>query len=126
MAPIRWGMLSSGSRCVPIPTCGGERRIRGARGTVLGGTVDERSRVLLSACLGAVVGGLGGYLYLTEDGRRVRDQIETGMDDLLREMRHLRSAVEKARLAAQEGWTTIEELRRSTPTRATVRPPTPY
>ena len=88
--------------------------------------MDERSRVLLSACLGAVVGGLGGYLYLTEDGRRVRDQIETGMDDLLREMRHLRSAVEKARLAAQEGWTTIEELRRSTPTRATVRPPTPY
>lgn len=88
--------------------------------------MDDRSRILLSACLGAIVGGLGGYLFLTEDGRRVRDRLEPGMDDLLCEMRHLKSAVEKARLAAQEGWTTIEELRRSTPTRTVVRPPTPY
>jgi hypothetical protein len=48
------------------------------------------------------------------------------MDDVLREMRHLKSAVEKARLAAQEGWTTIEELRGSAPARNAVRPPTPY
>lgn len=88
--------------------------------------MNERSRVLLSACLGAIVGGLGGYLFLTEDGRRVRERIEPGMDDLLREVRHLRSAVEKARLAAQEGWTAIDELRRSAPSRTTVRPPAPY
>jgi hypothetical protein len=69
---------------------------------------------------------LGGYLFLTEDGRRVRDRLEPGMDDLLREMRHLRSAVEKARMAAQEGWSAIEEIRASTPTRSVVRPPTPY
>lgn len=88
--------------------------------------MNERSRVLMSACLGAIVGGLGGYLFLTEDGRRVRERLEPGMDDLLREMRHLRSAVEKARLAALEGWTTIGELRRSAPPQTTVRPPTPY
>jgi len=88
--------------------------------------VDDRSRVLMSACLGAIIGGVGGYLFLTEDGRRVRERLEPGMDDLLREMRHLKSAVEKARLAAQEGWTAIEELRQSTPVRTVVRPPTPY
>jgi hypothetical protein len=88
--------------------------------------VDDRSRVLVSVCLGAIVGGLGGYLFLTEDGRRVRERLEPGMDDLLREMRHLKSAVEKARLAAQEGWAAIEDLRLSTPAKTVVRPPTPY
>ena len=89
--------------------------------------MNDGSRVLLSTCLGALVGGLGGYLFLTEDGRRVRERIEPGMDDLLREMRHLRSAVEKARLAAEEGWTTIEDLRRpAASARSGIRPPTPY
>jgi gas vesicle protein len=88
--------------------------------------VDDRSRILMSACLGAIIGGLGGYLFLTEDGRRVRERLEPGMDDVLREMRHLKSAVEKARLAAQEGWTTIEELRQPLPARTAVRPPTRY
>jgi gas vesicle protein len=72
----------------------------------------------MSACLGALVGGVAGYLFLTEDGRRLRERLEPGMDDLLREMRHLRSAVEKARLAAAEGVQTVSELRRSISPRA--------
>jgi len=74
--------------------------------------VEDRARVLMSACLGALIGGVAGYLFLTEDGRRVRERLEPGMDDLLREMRHLRSAAEKARLAAAEGVQTVSELRR--------------
>jgi len=75
--------------------------------------VEDRSRVLMSACLGALIGGVAGYLFLTEDGRRLRERLEPGMDDLLREIRHLRSAAEKARLAAAEGVQTVHELRRS-------------
>jgi len=75
--------------------------------------VEDRARVLMSACLGALVGGVAGYLFLTDDGRRLRERLEPGMDDLLREMRHLRSAAEKARLAAAEGVQTVHELRRS-------------
>jgi gas vesicle protein len=67
----------------------------------------------MSACLGALIGGVAGYLFLTEDGRRLRDRLEPGMDDLLREMRHLRSAAEKARMAAAEGLLTVSDLRRS-------------
>jgi gas vesicle protein len=67
----------------------------------------------MSACLGALIGGAAGYLFLTEDGRRLRERLEPGMDDLLREMRHLRSAAEKARLAAAEGVQTVHELRRT-------------
>ena len=75
--------------------------------------MDDRARVLMSACLGALIGGVAGYLFLTEDGRRVRERLEPGMDDLLREMRHLRSAAEKARMAAAEGLLTVSDLRRS-------------
>ena len=38
--------------------------------------MDERARVLLTTCIGAVAGGVWGWLYMTESGRRVRDQIE--------------------------------------------------
>ena len=40
------------------------------------GNVDERSRVLLATCVGAVAGGVWGWLYMTENGRRVRDQTD--------------------------------------------------
>jgi hypothetical protein len=52
------------------------------------------------------------------------------MDDLLREMRHLRSAAEKARLAAAEGLMTIGELRKGVKATAeeawAAGPPRPY
>jgi gas vesicle protein len=92
--------------------------------------VEDRARVLLSACLGALIGGVAGYLFLTDEGRRVRDRLEPGMDDLLREMRHLRSAAEKAKLAAAEGLMTVNELRRGVAPKAEVpwsgRPPAAY
>jgi gas vesicle protein len=80
--------------------------------------VEDRARVLMSACFGALIGGVAGYLFLTEDGRRVRERLEPGMEDVLREMRHLRSAVEKARLAAAEGVMTVQDLSRSVAPRA--------
>jgi len=96
-----------------------------------GGGVDDRSRVLLSACLGAIVGGLAGYLYLTDDGRRLRDRLEPGLDDMRRELRRLRGAVDSARSAAREGWAAVEDLRHETSDRpdrwaGPVRPPTPF
>lgn len=74
--------------------------------------MDDRSRILLSAFLGAVAGGVAGYLYLTEDGRRVRERLGPGMDDVVLEVRRLRSTVDSARMATREGWAAIEDLRR--------------
>jgi hypothetical protein len=73
-------------------------------------TVDERSRVLLATCLGAAIGGIWGWLYLTEQGRRVRDQIEPKLDDFMRELTRVRGTVEKARSAANEGWRSLSEM----------------
>ena len=72
--------------------------------------MDERSRVLMATCMGAVVGGVYGWLYMTENGRRVRDQIEPKLDDFVTEIARMRGTVEKARTAASEGWRSLNDV----------------
>ena len=72
--------------------------------------VDERSRVLMATCIGAVIGGVWGWLYMTEGGRRVRDQIEPRLDDFMNELTRMRGTVEKARSAANEGWRSLSDM----------------
>ena len=72
--------------------------------------MDERSRVLMAALLGAVAGGVFGWLYMTEQGRHVREQIEPKLDDFLNELTRMRGTVEKARTAANEGWRSLNEV----------------
>jgi hypothetical protein len=72
--------------------------------------VDDRSRVLAATMLGAVAGGVWGYLYLTEPGRRLRNQIEPKLDDFMRELSTVRGTVEKARTAANEGWRSLNDI----------------
>jgi len=64
----------------------------------------------LATCLGAVAGGVWGWLYMTENGRRVRDQIEPKLDDLMHELTRVRSTVEKARNVAGEGWRSLNDV----------------
>jgi hypothetical protein len=72
--------------------------------------VEERSRVLLATLMGAVAGGVWGWLYLTEQGRRVRVQIEPKLDDFVRELGNVRGTVDKAKMAANEGWRSLNEI----------------
>jgi hypothetical protein len=72
--------------------------------------VDERSRVLTATVIGAVAGGVWGWLYLTEQGRRIRDQIEPKLDDFISELGRVRGTVEKARTAADEGWRSLSDM----------------
>ena len=72
--------------------------------------MDERSRVLMATLMGAVIGGVWGWLYLTESGRRVRDQIEPKLDDFMNELTRVRGTVDKARSAASEGWRSLNEM----------------
>jgi len=74
------------------------------------GDVDERSRVLLATMLGAVAGGVWGWLYLTANGARVRSQIEPKLDDFIRELGNVRGTVDKAKMAATEGWRSLNEI----------------
>ena len=72
--------------------------------------MDERSRVLTATVLGAIAGGVWGWLYLTQQGRRVRSQIEPKLDDFMRELHNVRGTVEKARSAANEGWRSLNDV----------------
>ena len=72
--------------------------------------MDERSRVLMATLMGAVVGGVWGWLYMTEGGSRVRDQIEPRLDDFMKELTRMRGTVDKARNAANEGWRSLSDM----------------
>lgn len=72
--------------------------------------MDERSRVLMASLIGAVAGGAWGWLYLTDHGRRIRDQIEPKLDDFINEVTRARGTVDKARAAANEGWRSLNDM----------------
>ena len=72
--------------------------------------MDDRSRVALATIVGATVGGVLGCLYLTEDGRRVREELEPALDDVIEEVRRWRRTFEKAREASTEAWGAIKDV----------------
>lgn len=72
--------------------------------------MSSQGRVVWASVAGAAVGGVLGYLYLTESGRRLLDQIEPRLDDFVRETARLRTTVLKARAAARESWRSLNEI----------------
>jgi gas vesicle protein len=72
--------------------------------------VDDRGRVLGATLLGAAIGGLAGYLYLTESGRTLRQELEPKLDNALAEIRRLRAAILKVKEAARESQQSLKEV----------------
>ena len=67
------------------------------------------SRAMAAPLIGAVIGGIAGYLFFTEQGRTMRRQIEPALDDLARELNSFRSTVQKAADMASDGWNMLNE-----------------
>lgn len=53
--------------------------------------MSDRTSILLCALAGAVVGGAAGYLLFTEEGRRLREDLEPRLMDLMGEIDKARS-----------------------------------
>jgi hypothetical protein len=67
--------------------------------------VNENTRAMVAAIVGAVIGGVAGYLFLTENGRTLRRrQIEPALEDLARELSGFSATLQKATGIASEGW----------------------
>lgn len=81
--------------------------------------MDERSQVLMTTLLGAVLGGMVGFLYLTTQGRQVRGQLDPLLDTVVDELHEAHRTVERARAAVAEGQRVMDEIVRPAP----VRPP---
>lgn len=75
----------------------------------MGGSVNERAVVVLGALAGAALGGVAGYLFLTDRGRHIRQEIEPRMYDLLRELGTLQGTLARAREAAAEGLRAVSQ-----------------
>jgi gas vesicle protein len=72
--------------------------------------MSERSRVLGASLLGAVIGGAIGYLYLTDNGRRFRVEMEPKLDQFAAEFRRLKRTLSTAQEVAADGWRTLSEM----------------
>jgi gas vesicle protein len=69
----------------------------------------NNSREMTATLVGAVIGGIAGYLFFTERGRSIRRQIEPALEDFSRELMSFRSTVQKASGVASEGWKLLTE-----------------
>ncbi len=67
------------------------------------------SRAVAASIVGAVIGGVAGYLFFTDEGRRWRRQLEPALDDVARELSSFRSTVNKAAGVASEGWKLLND-----------------
>jgi gas vesicle protein len=69
----------------------------------------NNSRDLAATLVGAVIGGIAGYLLFTDRGRSVRRQIEPALEDFSRELMSFRTTVQKATGVASEGWKLLND-----------------
>lgn len=72
--------------------------------------MNDSNRVAIASAMGALLGGVWGYLYLTESGRRFRLQLEPRIDDFMNEIHRMQGTVHKAREAAGESWASLQEI----------------
>ena len=72
--------------------------------------MNEQSRVMASAMVGAVVGAALGYLFFTDKGRQMRDRMEPAMDDLRNEFARFQRTIEKVGEMASEGMRVVQEF----------------
>ena len=60
--------------------------------------------------VGALVGAAAGYLFFTERGRELREQMEPAMDDLQREFGRFQSTIDRLGGMANEGMKMVHEF----------------
>jgi gas vesicle protein len=72
--------------------------------------VNEQSRVIAGAAVGALVGAVAAYLFFTDRGRDMRDRLEPMVDDLRQEFARFQRTFEKVGTMAGEGMRVVNEF----------------
>jgi hypothetical protein len=73
------------------------------------GGLMNNSREIAATIVGAAIGGVAGYLFLTERGRSVCRQIESTLEGFSREVISFRDTVQKGAGVVNEGWTLLND-----------------
>ena len=71
--------------------------------------MNDRQREIIAAAVGAVAGGMAGYVLFTERGRQLRRRMEPALEDFAHELVQLRGTVNRAIGVASQGWQVIDE-----------------
>lgn len=69
----------------------------------------NNSREMTATIVGALIGGVAGYLFFTERGRRARRRIEPALEDFSRDLMSLRNTVQEAAGIAGESWKLLND-----------------
>ena len=69
----------------------------------------DNARAVAATIVGAIIGGVAGYMFFTDEGRRMRRAIEPALEDLARELNSFRDTLQKAAGVATEGWKLLNE-----------------
>jgi hypothetical protein len=69
----------------------------------------NNSRATAATIVGAVIGGMAGYLLFTDAGRELRRRLEPMLDDYATELDGFRTTLTKAAGVASEGWKLLNE-----------------
>lgn len=71
--------------------------------------MNDTSRTVAATVVGAVIGGMAGYMFFTDRGRTIRRSIEPALDDIMRELNSFRGTIQKAAGVANEGWRLLND-----------------
>ena len=66
--------------------------------------MNERTAILLGAVAGAIAGSACGYLFLTERGRQLREDLAPQLTDLLSELEQAGGTARRAKAAVAEAF----------------------
>ena len=66
-------------------------------------------KAVAATIVGAVIGGVAGYLFFTDRGRQLRRQIEPAIEDIVRELSSFRGTVQRAAGVANESWKLLND-----------------
>jgi hypothetical protein len=72
--------------------------------------VRDRTAVLIGALAGAVAGGVAGWLWLTDDGRRMRARLEPRLQELAGQAMALQVSARRVQAAARDSVQTAREV----------------
>lgn len=75
----------------------------------------DRAAILLGLVAGAAVGSVAGWLWLTDDGRRLRARLEPQLRDLAGQALKLRESAGRVEQAARDSARTVQEVASRTP-----------
>ena len=70
----------------------------------------DRTAVLVGLVAGAAIGGVAGWLWLTDEGRRLRARLEPQLQDLAGQAFKLRDSALRAQQAARDSARTVQEV----------------